>query len=61
MISMSGTKSLLAVSSTSCLLDVGESLDNVDAAVSIYKMFYWEVNTLVSRGCVKGMVTDRRF
>lgn len=51
----------MSVSSNSCLLGIGESLENVYVAVSIYKIFYWELRALVSRGCLEGMVTDRRF
>ena len=59
---MSETKSVLAVRSTSFLFGVDECLEIVDVAVSICKMFYWEVSTPISRGCFKGSGhTDRRF
>lgn len=40
---------------------VSESLESIDTAVSICNVFYLEVNTQISRGCVNGMVTDRIF
>lgn len=55
---MSGTKSVLAVSSTSFLLGVGESLEMIAVAVSICKLFCWEMSIPVSRGRVKGIVTE---
>ena len=58
---MSETKSVLAVRSTSFLVGVDECLEIVDVAVSICKMFCWEVSTPVSRGCFKEVVTDQRF
>lgn len=52
------TKSVLAVRSTSFLFGVDECLEIVDVAVSICKMFSWELSTPVSRGCFKEVVTQ---